>query len=73
MNERLNLHLNDRILPPKECAHMLGVSLNLLSDTIEYDPLFPKRKQITERKFGWLYSDILEFIQRKTKEGAICK
>jgi len=63
----------DRIVDPKETAYILGVSLNLLSDKIEKDPLFPARKQITIRKFGWLYSDVLEFIQAKTKEGAILK
>jgi len=60
----------DRVLPAKEVALMLGISLTTLWRISNSDPDFPAKVQISERRAGWKYSDLLAYIDSRTYKGA---
>lgn len=66
----MNDLLQDRVVPPKEAAHMLGVSKTTLWTLESEDETFPNRIQMTERRCGWRYSELDEYIASKTVQGA---
>ena len=61
----------DRVLSPKDTAYMLATSTSTLYVIEEEDEDFPRRVQITERRFGWRYSDLIKYIEMRTLKGSI--
>ncbi len=49
---------------------MLGISLTTLWRISNSDPDFPAKVQISERRAGWKYSDLLAYIDSRTYKGA---
>ncbi len=64
-------YLKDRVVPPKEAAYMLGISRSTLFVLAAEDSEFPPRIQITERRCGWRYSDLLHYIEARTLKGSV--
>jgi predicted DNA-binding transcriptional regulator AlpA len=64
-----NHKMSHRVLPPKEAAFMLGVSKTTLWAMASEDSGFPPRIQMTERRCGWRYKDLVEYIDSKAVNG----
>lgn len=60
----------DRVIPPLIAAKILGVSLSTLNQ-IKQDEDFPDRVQLTERRYGWLYSELMDFLKQRKVKGVI--
>ncbi len=60
----------DWVLPPKDAAQLLGISLTTLWRISNLEPSFPPKVQISERRTGWMYSDLIVYIESKTLRGA---
>lgn len=61
--------MNDRLLKAKEVMLMIGLSRTTIW-RLERDGNFPKRKQITRTKVGWLKKEIQEWIETRPTVGA---
>lgn len=59
------IHDIDRVVKPQDAANILGISKATLWRLLEEDVSFPDRVQITERCFGWKYSELLGYIDSK--------
>ena len=63
--------LSERVIPPKEAAYMLGISRSTLFVLASEDTTFPPRIRITERRGGWLKSDLDKYIEAKKEKGGV--
>lgn len=60
----------ERVVPPKEAAYMLGVSTSTLW-VLAVEEGFPDRIQMTERRCGWMRSDLMDFIENRRLKGSV--
>ena len=61
--------MNDRLLKAKEVMQIIGLSRTTIW-RLEKGGTFPKRKQITKMKVGWLKSEIMAWIEERPTVGA---
>ncbi len=60
----------DRVITPLMAAKILGVSQSTFNQ-IRQDEDFPDRVQLTERRYGWLYSELMDFLRQRKVKGVI--
>lgn len=53
--------MDERLLNAKEVIAMIGLSRTTIW-RLEKDGLFPKRRQITRSKVGWLKSEVQDWL-----------
>lgn len=59
----------ERVVPPVEAAHMLNVGKTTLYELERDDPDFPPKVQVTTKKVGYRYSDLVAYINKKVLLG----
>lgn len=55
----------DRILSRREVAEVLGVSRSSTWRLQKKDPSFPEPRKISERRVGWLASEVESWLQSR--------
>ncbi len=60
----------ERVVPPSEAAYMLNISKTTFWDMENTVEGFPSKVQMTERKVGYRYSDLVDFINSRVLVGA---
>lgn len=62
-NEKLR-PLN-RVVSAKEAAYILGVSISTLRRLAKTDHSFPDKVDVSERRIGWMESDLILYAESK--------
>jgi prophage regulatory protein len=57
--------MNQLFLKRKEVEKLIGFSYFTIYK-LEREGTFPKRKQMSERRVGWLYSEVMEWVTSRS-------
>jgi len=64
------IELKDRFIRSKELTKITGLSLSTLW-RLENESQFPQRRQLSPGAVGWLWSEILEWLESRQKSNAV--
>ncbi len=69
INQEVIKRYAERVVPPNEAAYMLNVSKTTFWEMESSIEGFPAKVRMTERKVGYRYSDLVNFINSRVSRG----